>query len=143
MLQERGLGWVVEDVRAAIRAGRTTPRQEPIQDISTARRLKASTDSLTTISFTAEEELQLLTDAVRRVVVDTGRMEGAVANRFDDEAEEVGIASADLIFVSDDPNQREPVLIIPSNLTPERLAAVERLDQALSDLHDDVSADAP
>lgn len=134
MLRELGLGWVVEQVQDAIRAGQTTPREEPIQDSFSRRKLKVSADSLTSVPFTAEQELQLLVRAIRHAVVDAGRMEQAIVTEFAVEAEVAGVVNADVIFVSDQPDVPDLVVASAQDLTPDRLAAIEALPALLDAL---------
>lgn len=134
MLRRHGLGWVVEQVQEAIRAGQITPREEPIQDSLSRRKIKVSGDSLTSLPFTAEQELQLLAVAIRHAVVDVGRMEQAVVTEFADEAEVAGVANADIVFVSDRPGAPDIVVASARDLTADRLAAIEALPALLDAL---------
>lgn len=134
MLRGLGLDWVVEQVQEAIRAGHTTPREEPIQESLSRRKLKVSADSLTSLPFTAEQELQLLAVAIRHAVVDAGRMEQAVVTEFAAEAEVAGVANADIVFVSDRPDIPDTVVASARDLTADRLAAIEALPGLLDAL---------
>jgi hypothetical protein len=134
MLRGHGMGWVVDEVQEAIRAGRTTLRKEPIQDSSTARKFKVTADSLTSVAFTAEEELDLLVTAIRRAVIDAGRMEQALVSQFRDEAEAADVPAADVIFVSDDPDISDRVIASARSFTPGRSAAIDMLSVYLDQL---------
>ena len=133
-IRELGLDWLVEQVQDAIRAGQTTAREEPVQDSLSGRKLKVTADSLTSVPFTAEQELQLLVGAIKHAVVDAGRMEQALVAEFANEAEVAGVANADVVFVSDRPEIPDLVVASARDLRAARLAALDALPALLDAL---------
>jgi hypothetical protein len=139
MLRDRQMGWVVDQVRDDIRAGVTTVRAEPIQDSSTARKLKVSADSLTSVQYSALQELELLIAAMRRAVIDAARMEQEVVQLLASEDNRGDIPSPDVVFVGEPPDSSERTIASPESLTPRRLAAVQRLSSSLDSLLEDAA----
>jgi len=111
MLNDQGLGWVVEQVQEQIRIGKTEEKE--IKTLKEARhspsifelddyRKQLKTGPLATfpvaVEYGSEERLQLLIDAIEQVVVNTAQMEESFTSFFETELPNL----RDIRFFSED-----------------------------------------
>lgn len=141
VLRQFQLEWVVDQVRQEIATGKAAelvPRQGGSFDIievdvaSPPSRTRGADP--TTVPYTANEQVEVLTAAVSRAVIDAEAVERSVKEFFIEESESSPSVAPVLEFIPEVADSGEPTVRLTLTDLPDRSAATERLAELLGQL---------